>query len=569
MSVVAQVDFNGAKNCQANFNYEVVESISPLTINFIEDCESNFPVLSYIWSFGDGEFSYKKDPQHQFLEEGSYNVTLKIYTQNGDSSQTSKYVKVTAIAAQNCTSYFTYTRNTSSADFTYTFTDHSISTIGTINYWKWTFGDASPVVYTQNPIHQFMSTGTFPVTLETHSDSGCISLYTVNLLILSSPNPIDASFTFKKDTSLSNGLTFLFHDNSTSSSQITQWKWFFEDGDSSNVQDPTHTFPFGGVYYVKLMVKNLDGYSSELTIPVQVGSQSKYNLWGRVYAGSYVIDKCIAYLYKEFNNNYFVPTDTIRLTSVNDTLGVYYFFQKYEGRYRVKVLTSDNSVYTKDYAPTYYGGSKFWAQASTLNLFNNISQANVYLVAVNPNTGNAKISGKIINQSGKTIPKKDIELLLLDNSGNIISYTFSDSSGFFAFNNLGVGNYKVYVELTGFDCIPLNLTINNTNDSIVNTQIIFLNQTFIGLEENNETTNLPLSIYPNPSASWVWIDTKKEIIESVEIYNVAGILCEKIENTDKKSVLQIDISRYNSGIYIIKARSLKNQNISFGKFLKN
>lgn len=568
-NVIAQTNEHLLYSCTSGFHYKVVESISPLTIEFTADCSSNSPIQSYVWTFGDGEISTKENPQHQYLEEGLYDVSLKIKNQSGDSSVHFETIKVSGITGQYCTSYFTFTRITTSSDYTYSFTDHSISSIGTINYWKWTFGDGSQVVYSQNPIHQFMNTGNFQVILETHSDSGCISTYTVNLLILSSPNPIDASFTFKKDTTNSSGLTYLFHDNSSSSSQINQWKWYFEDGDSSIVQDPTHTFPYGGIYYITLRVKNTDGYSSEVSIPIQVGSQNKYNLWGRVYAGSYVIDKCIAYLYKEFNNNYFVPTDTIRLTSVNDTLGVYYFFQKYEGKYRVKVLTPDNSIYSDDYAPTYYGNSKFWDQASTLNLFNNISQANVNLVSVNPISGNAKIEGKIINQSGKIIPKEGIELLLLNNTGNIAAYTYTDSTGFFSFKNLAIGTYSVYVELTGFKCIPIILTINQPNDSIVNTQIFLNNQTFIGIEESASKERNTLKIYPNPSTDIVWIDCESNESKRVEIYNMNGILLQSFDDANNKSLIEVNLNNYITGIYYIKVIYLKKNKVLVGKFLKN
>ena len=53
------------------------------------------------------------------------------------------------------------------------FTDGSSASQNGITAWDWDFGDATPVVHTQNPVHPFTSTGTFTVTLTAYSGDGC------------------------------------------------------------------------------------------------------------------------------------------------------------------------------------------------------------------------------------------------------------------------------------------------------------------------------------------------------------------------------------------------------------
>src|SRR6185503_5950570 len=51
----------------------------------------------------------------------------------------------------------------------------------------------------------------------------------------------------------SNDTTYTFTDASTNA---TSWHWDFGDGDTSNVQNPTHDFIGGGDYTVILTVHN-------------------------------------------------------------------------------------------------------------------------------------------------------------------------------------------------------------------------------------------------------------------------------------------------------------------------
>ncbi|PCH68667.1 MAG: hypothetical protein COC01_03185 [Bacteroidetes bacterium] len=68
------------------------------------------------------------------------------------------------------------------------------------------------------------------------------------------------------------GLTAQFTD---ASSNATEWKWYFGDGDSSSTQDPTHVYGAIGMYNVTLTVTNpisTDTYSDSVDISYQAVS---------------------------------------------------------------------------------------------------------------------------------------------------------------------------------------------------------------------------------------------------------------------------------------------------------
>ena len=110
-----------ANSCQAACNgYEVTipcDSLSePCVANFIydylyDDDESiqfsdasisiSNPIDNWIWNFGDGNFAFEPAPIHQYMEPGSYEVTLTVTT--ADSSCTSSITKtIEAQAACYC-----------------------------------------------------------------------------------------------------------------------------------------------------------------------------------------------------------------------------------------------------------------------------------------------------------------------------------------------------------------------------------------------------------------------------------------------------------------------------------
>jgi PKD repeat protein len=97
-----------------------------------------------------------------------------------------------------------------------------------------------------------ISTGTFQVRAESASAGGGTAEASATITIRQRPR---ASFTFART-----GLTVVFTDTSTGDPR--EWRWSFGDGNTSDVQNPAHTYAAEGTYIVTLEVENELGEDS-------------------------------------------------------------------------------------------------------------------------------------------------------------------------------------------------------------------------------------------------------------------------------------------------------------------
>jgi hypothetical protein len=84
-------------------------------------------------------------------------------------------------------------------------------------------------------------------------------------VVITPPGAPVASFTFTESTGSD---TVIFKDSSTG--PPTAWSWNFGDGDTSNTQNPVHTYATAGTFVVTLQVSNSTGTSSTsqfVTVP--------------------------------------------------------------------------------------------------------------------------------------------------------------------------------------------------------------------------------------------------------------------------------------------------------------
>lgn len=67
---------------KSSFDFGKFSGNAPLTIEFQNYSSSN--AKRYIWNFGDGKYSYDKNPTHIFIIPGEYTVSLTVYDDNGN-----------------------------------------------------------------------------------------------------------------------------------------------------------------------------------------------------------------------------------------------------------------------------------------------------------------------------------------------------------------------------------------------------------------------------------------------------------------------------------------------------
>jgi gliding motility-associated-like protein len=133
---------------------------------------------------------------------------------------------------------------------------------GTGISYVWNFGDpaasgSNPNTSTQKDgSHFYSSTGSYPVKLTATSSNGCVKDTTRNLTTVY--NAPVAAFTAPLEVCY--GTQVSYTDNSTAANNtVAQWSWSFDDGSSSNLQNPVKTFATAGTHSATLIVTTLAG----------------------------------------------------------------------------------------------------------------------------------------------------------------------------------------------------------------------------------------------------------------------------------------------------------------------
>jgi gliding motility-associated-like protein len=144
---------------------------SPQLVQFFDNSQSgnsNDPINSWIWSFGDGNTSTLQNPTHIYSVAGTYLVTLAVTTEDGCISNNTSS-PTTVVSFPSPTAAFTV--NNTNLDIPY---DNLLCTNQSTgaNSYQWNFGDGSSSVV-ENPTHSFQDVGVFTVQLIAVSDNGC------------------------------------------------------------------------------------------------------------------------------------------------------------------------------------------------------------------------------------------------------------------------------------------------------------------------------------------------------------------------------------------------------------
>src|SRR5207247_1584156 len=140
-------------------------SCTQLTCNFTStSSDPDGTIASYRWTFGDGTAAVTtQNPSHTYTAGGTFTVTLTVTDNQNATGSVSHPVTVTAPPPPNQPPVAAFT--SSCTQLVCNFTSTSSDPDGTIASYRWTFGDGTAAVTTQNPSHTYTAGGTFTVTL--------------------------------------------------------------------------------------------------------------------------------------------------------------------------------------------------------------------------------------------------------------------------------------------------------------------------------------------------------------------------------------------------------------------
>lgn len=219
---------------------------------------------SYFWRFGDGNTTSVPNPSYLYFNPGTYKVTLIVSNGSNCVDSTFRNIVVESVSAKFI---MTGTLSSCKPPLLISFTNQSTNGVK----YKWYFGDGDSSDKT-NPIHLFNKAGVFTPQLIVYGAGGCKQVYnapgTIEIV------PPGANFTVDSSKGCA-PMTVHFTEQSSSKEPITSWKWYFDDGDSSTLKNPVHTFYKDTTYFVKLIIVNSAGCTDTAEMPIKVGVRPK------------------------------------------------------------------------------------------------------------------------------------------------------------------------------------------------------------------------------------------------------------------------------------------------------
>jgi len=237
----------------ADFIASPTSGQKPLTVVF-SDRSVGLPT-SWSWDLGDGATSTSPNPVHEYVDSGSYTVSLTAENAGGQDTETkTSYISVSEPPLPPPAADFSASPTSGQAPLTVVFADVSA---GLPTSWSWDFGDGATSTE-QNPWHQYDAPGAYTVSLTAANEGGQDTETKADYIVVSDVPPA-ANFTASV-TSGAPPLTVAFTDLSVGTPN--SWYWEFGDGSTSTEQSPVHVYQLGGSFTVSLTVTSALGTST-------------------------------------------------------------------------------------------------------------------------------------------------------------------------------------------------------------------------------------------------------------------------------------------------------------------
>jgi PKD repeat protein len=153
---------------------------SPVTFDGSASYAPDGVIAAYDWEFGDGSTGAGPSPQHLYIEEGNYSVTLTVTDNEGLLDKATTFVTVNDLGPMAA---FTWLPEPQTEGASITFNDQSSSSPDGIVAWYWEFGGLGSSAG-QNPTFTFLDNGIYTVTLTVTDDDGSTGSVSYDVTVL-------------------------------------------------------------------------------------------------------------------------------------------------------------------------------------------------------------------------------------------------------------------------------------------------------------------------------------------------------------------------------------------------
>ena len=265
-------------------------------------------------------------------------------------------------------------------------------------------------------------------------------------------------------------------------------------------------------------------------------------------------------LYKETNGNFTKVAATFS-TENNTSL-----FNVEAGNWIILAIPVDPET---DFIPTYFGNGVTWDEAEIITVQGDAIvdlEINCRKTANEP-VGEYSIEGFVYQAEGtkscvvlsnvtgnNPVPGTKV-LLFRENETTPVRTTFTDNEGKYIFSHLNPAEYKVIVDIPGFDQVDVwNIKLDSVAVSVVNVNFTVI--TSLGVITDIPETELKTSVYPNPTTGKLYLKTENWPHNSkIEVFNSLGMLV--YHSLIPNSSFLIDLSDKPDGVYLVNISSNK------------
>jgi len=224
----------------ANFSY--VYDCQNSMVSFTDNSSATGQTLnSWNWNFGDGNSATDQNPTHVYGTLGGQTVTLIVGSSQNCTDTTTQFLNLQYVVAD-----FDFVNKCKYDSIHFTNLSNLFGDTTTTYYW--TFDDGNTSVL-ENPAHLYQLDGSYNVTLQITTQSGCQDTVTHSVTVYPLPS---AGFDYDAEQ-LATGYTITFTDLSTGANS---WQWNFGDIITSSIQSPDHIYNEAGTYTVIQVVGN-------------------------------------------------------------------------------------------------------------------------------------------------------------------------------------------------------------------------------------------------------------------------------------------------------------------------
>ncbi|MEE8104605.1 MAG: PKD domain-containing protein [Planctomycetota bacterium] len=226
-------------------------------------------IVSYAWTFGDGNTASGASVNHTYADNGSYTVTLTVTDDTGGTDSDNALVTVANVAPLAGVGGPYPGDEGSAVAFSATVSDPGTADTHT---YVWDFGDGANDTG-KNVTHAYVDNGTYTVTVTVTDDDGASDADATTATIFNVAPSANAGGPYAGTSGTA--INFTGSASDPGSADTHTFLWNFGDGSpSANGANVSHTYVADATYSVTLTVMDDDGGSDNDMTTATIGGQA-------------------------------------------------------------------------------------------------------------------------------------------------------------------------------------------------------------------------------------------------------------------------------------------------------